>query len=196
MLKSFTSMTICNGYLTLLPYNFGELTLLTSLMLSGHFLFTIPPFLTTLPNLTYLDLSLNKISDIQPLSSLTSMFPLFLLFTPEELGELIVGENEIRECKPVSTLTSLQSISFKSNPIGVIQSGSFSKLRNLHSLSLKDTKLRGMPMYTIEELSHATKLNLSENALHYLPDCWHNYKNIVTLNLEVFPPLPFRLTLA
>lgn len=112
------------------------------------------------------------------------------------MDELLLGENEIKCCKIVSSLTSLRTLSLKTNPIQVLPLG-FSKLVNIESVSFKDIKLRGLPLYSVEEwryllffLTRLTpsvtkKMDLSENHLNYLPDCWHSYSRLVTLNLEV-----------
>ncbi len=58
-----------------------------------------------LTNLTYLDLSLNKISDIKPLSNLTNLTILSLQF------------NQISDIKPLSALTNLTELNLSFNQI-------------------------------------------------------------------------------
>ncbi|MDB9449068.1 leucine-rich repeat domain-containing protein, partial [Dolichospermum circinale] len=53
----------------------------------------------TLTKLTTLDLSVNQISDIKPLSNLTKLTSLYL------------GENQISDIKPLSNLTNLTALS-------------------------------------------------------------------------------------
>ncbi|MEH2318425.1 leucine-rich repeat domain-containing protein [Nostoc sp.] len=58
-----------------------------------------------LTNLTFLNLDLNKINDIKPLSSLNNLTSLYL------------NSNEITDIKPLSALKKLDILNIKNNPI-------------------------------------------------------------------------------
>ena len=80
------------------------LTKLTSLNLSVNQISDIKP-LSNLTNLTSLSLSGNKISDIKPLSNLTN------------LTYLQLSGNKISDIKPLSNLTKLTRLNLKGNPL-------------------------------------------------------------------------------
>ncbi|MFN6366382.1 MAG: leucine-rich repeat domain-containing protein, partial [Aphanizomenon sp.] len=84
------------------------LTKLTSLNLEVNQISDIKP-LSNLTNLTSLSLSGNKISDIKPLSNLTN------------LTSLDLWKNKISDIKPLSNLTKLTSLELSGNKISDIK---------------------------------------------------------------------------
>ncbi len=73
------------------------------------------------PNLSYLILDQNKISDLNPLSSLSSLI------------ELSVSQNQVVDVSPASNLTALRKLDFHANKIGGVNIGNLNSLLPLTS---------------------------------------------------------------
>ena len=124
------------------------LTKLTSLNLSVNQISDIKP-LSNLTNLTSLSLSGNKISDIKPLSNLTKLTTLDLL------------GNQISDIKPLSNLTKLTSLYLSGNQIS--DTAPFSNLTNLTKLDLSGNQISDIK--PLSNLTNLTFLSLSGNPL-------------------------------
>ncbi len=115
--------------------------------------------LSGLTSLTYLNLSSNKISDISALSNLTSLTELYLGFG-DGVGRL-GKSNTVSDLSPLSGLTSLTKLHLDNNSISDV-----SALSNLTSLA--ELYLSGNSISDISALSNLTSLTelyLSDNSI-------------------------------
>ncbi len=103
-----------------------EIALIYDLNLSINKITDISP-LSVLTNLSELDLSGNQIRDISPLSVLTN------------LSELDLGGNQITDISPIAELTNLSYLNLRNNQITDVSS--LSGLNNLSGLSLMGNPL-------------------------------------------------------
>ncbi len=110
---------------------------------------TLPNEIQKLANLTFLDLSHNRITDISPLKKLTNLTSLDLnsnrvldiswLTRLTNLTSLSLNTNRITSIKPLGELINLKTLSINSNKI--LDINSLEKLTNLTSLSLSDNRI-------------------------------------------------------
>jgi len=107
LLSTQTRLFLNNSIADLRPLS--TLTNLTGLDLNNNSITDLRP-LSTLTNLTGLDLNNNSITDLRPLSTLTN------------LTGLDLGNNQITDLRPLSTLTNLTALSLDSNQIADLSS--------------------------------------------------------------------------
>jgi internalin A len=103
--------------------------------------------LSTLTNLTGLDLGNNQITDLRPLSSLTN------------LTELYLYNNQITNLKPLSSLTNLTYLHLYNNQITDLRP--LSPLTNLTGLWLEDNQIADLR--PLSDLTKLAELYLSNN---------------------------------
>ena len=126
-------------------------------------------FKYNIKNLTSLNLSGNKITDISPLSKLTSLEKLWLSknniedITPlaklTKLKELYIEENKVQDISELTKLTNLENLWLNKNNIkDISQLTKLTKLKELHmeELQLKDIS-------NISKLTNLEKLVLNKN---------------------------------
>ncbi|MEP0798282.1 leucine-rich repeat domain-containing protein [Trichocoleus sp. DQ-A3] len=138
---------------------------------------------------TELDLRLNEISDLKPLSSLTNLTSLTLnckisdlkpLSSLTKLTYLNLYENLISDLKPLSPLLNLTDLSLDCNQINDISP--LSSLTNLTTLGLSNNQINDISPLSF--LTNLTGLCLGSNLISDLKPL-SNLTNLTDLNLQV-----------
>ena len=159
---------------------------------------TLPPTLLKLKNLTYLDLSNNRIRELPPeITSLTSLAHLYLRNNqigdddfPKDLGslkmtlrDLNMSGNRVTTIPPaILNLRGLKNLFMGGNRMTFIPSA-VQELRKLRVLYAGGNFLKTLP----EEICHLTHLNaliLADNQLETLPDTICELKRLQCLQLH------------
>ncbi|MCQ2559936.1 MAG: leucine-rich repeat domain-containing protein, partial [Clostridia bacterium] len=130
---------------------YSDLILLTYLQINSAGLSDVE-FLKYTPNLQYLDLAYNRISNIAPIAELT------------QLTELHLGLNEISDISPLANLPHLKHLELFSNRIEDISV--LAGMQNLEKLTLRANKISNLA--PLAQLSRLTWLSLENNQVESL----------------------------
>jgi Leucine rich repeat len=176
-LTNLISVHLSGNQLRSLPAEFGKLTNLTSLDLTDNQLSSLPIEFGKLTNLTSLGLSMNQLSSLPPefgkLTNLTS---------------LDLSMNQLSSLPPeFGKLTNLTSLNLSVNPLSSL-SAEIGKLTNLTSLSLNSNRLSILPT-EFNKLTNLASLYLIDNQLSSLPPEFEKLTNLKYLNLTNNPIL-------
>jgi hypothetical protein len=171
-LTNLTSLVLSQNQLTILPKEIGQLTNLTSLNLEYNQLTILPKEIGQLTNLTYLDLYDNHLPSLpKEIVQLTN------------LTELDLGYNQLINLpKEIGQLTNLTELHLWENQLTNLPK-EIGQLTNLTSLDLYDNHLPSLPK-EIGQLTNLTSLNLSENQLTSLPKEIGQLTNLTSLDLR------------
>jgi len=131
--------------------------------------------ITSLTNLTYLDLGDNQISDLKPVASLTNLTDLYL--SDNQISDLkpisglmnltVLGlsRNQISDLKPVASLTNLTYLDLSGNQISDLKP--ISGLKNLTSLGLRGIHISDLKLKPLAGLTKLTELYLIDNQQYF-----------------------------
>ncbi len=164
-LRSITSLTISGAGLSSLQVgDFGEMTGLTTLTISGH------PSLTSLPRgifdpltaLTTLDLSDNGLTRLRG-----SAFD-----KTTRLVTLDLSSNSIATvgAAAFSKTTTLATLDLSSNSLASLPAGIFTGRTSLKTLDLSSNSFTSVPVGVLAPLTGLTTLDLSSNEFSSVPD--------------------------
>ena len=170
VLNSLNQLNLSFNYLNTLNFTSNTLTMLA---VSGNNIEVIPDMV--LPNLTVLDISLNKLVDI---SNITKFAPKLQIFNfsfnevteindlPETLTILNGNNNHIKELPQcIYTIPKLNEVSLMDNELEKV--GEFKQ--SLGFLLLKGNRIKKIGRMTV----NCPILNLSDNLLEDIPDMSH-----------------------
>jgi Leucine-rich repeat (LRR) protein len=154
----------------------------------------VPESICNLTNLTYLDLSVNALTELlTSIGNLTNLTCLEisnknLIELPTSIGNLMklsyldVSYNELTELpETISNLTNLTNLNVKFNNLQKLPE-TIGNLKNLTHLNLIINKLTKLPD-SIGNLTNLTHINLGHNKLIKLPDSIGNLTNLTWLYL-------------
>ncbi|XP_072571367.1 leucine-rich repeat-containing G-protein coupled receptor 6-like [Paramormyrops kingsleyae] len=153
------------------------------------------------PYTSYLDLSMNNISELQPMAfqNLHSLLELrlsgnslkhipSLAFSGLYNLEVLMLQNNQLELRPSSAvwdLPSLLSLRLDGNQITEVPEQTFSRLPSLRHLWLDDNVLMAVPGHALAHLPSLQALTLALNRILHIPDtAFHNLSNLVVLYLH------------
>jgi len=162
-----TALYLSKKELTLLPPEISELKNLTYLDISSNQLTSLPPEISELKNLTYLNISENQLTSLPPeISEL------------KNLNILYIYRNQLTSLPPeISELKNLTYLNISSNQLTSLPP-EISELKNLTYLNISSNQLTSLPP-EISELKNLTELIISDNQLTSLP------LEILELDLEI-----------
>ncbi|XP_066527344.1 leucine-rich repeat-containing G-protein coupled receptor 6 [Hoplias malabaricus] len=160
---------------------------------------TVP--LNISPFTSYLDLSMNNISEIQPnaFKNLTLLSELRLsgnrlrtisgsaLNGLRNLKVLMLQNNQLErlDISDPWDLPNLLSLRLDANLISVVPAQTFSGMRSLRHLWLDDNSLSEVPVSALSELSALQAMTLALNRITHIPDhAFRNLSNLVVLHLH------------
>eukprot|EP00092_Neocalanus_flemingeri_P068949 GFUD01084367.1.p1 GENE.GFUD01084367.1~~GFUD01084367.1.p1 ORF type:complete len:519 (+),score=186.79 GFUD01084367.1:53-1558(+) len=183
-LDKLNFLNISQAKVNCIPDTLGFLTNLTSLVLKGNSLTSIPTSLNNLKKLKLLDLSLNSISTLPPIPSLTELTTLNLSLNNLSGEFLLEG---IQNCQKLSlvdltanTLTSLGDLQIH-------------KLDLLAEVVAKQNKLDTLSHELLDNWPVLKKLDLAENCLKEVPGELGEMTKLKELNLVDNPLADNRL---
>lgn len=133
--------------------------------------------LETLPNVTYVDLSLNKIETLNK-----SIFE-----TSRNLVYLNLSGNSFKEIQndTFHTLRSLETLDLAQNTALSFKEQVFSNLNSLKSLNLSRCHMKQVPARFLHQCKQLLVLNLSGNGIELMDDnAFVNLTNLETLDLS------------
>ncbi|XP_049638987.1 leucine-rich repeat-containing G-protein coupled receptor 5 [Suncus etruscus] len=150
---------------------------------------------------SYLDLSMNNISQLspEPLHSLRFLEELrlagnALTYIPKgafaglySLKVLMLQNNHLRQVptEALQNLRSLQSLRLDANHISYVPPSCFSGLHSLRHLWLDDNALTEIPVQAFRSLSALQAMTLALNKIHRIPDyAFGNLSSLVVLHLH------------
>ncbi|WP_395733765.1 COR domain-containing protein [Prosthecobacter sp.] len=193
--KNGTRLDLGDLSLTTLPPEVGQLTALTTLVLSGNQLSSLPSEIGQLTALTTLDLQFNHLNALPPeigqLIALTalSLYNNQLSSLPPEIGqltaltELYLYNNQLSTLPPeIGQLTVLTTLYLFSNQLNALPR-EIGPLTALTSLDLSDNHLNALPP-EIGQLTALTALYLQANQLIALPPEIGQLTALTELNLS------------
>lgn len=141
-----------------IPTSFGNLNMLTSVVLTGNYLTgNIPSSITSLSNLNTLDLSYNQLSGSIPTS----------LYTLVNLTNIDLSSNKLTGTIPssIGSIQQLTSLNLAGNQLTGSIPSSIGSLFNLTSLNLANNLLSGAIPSSISNLYRLNTLRLFNNQL-------------------------------
>lgn len=162
-----------NGIQIFEKTTWNNMTRLKQLILKGN---TIS-HLETLPNVTYVDLSLNKIEALD-----NSIFE-----TAKGLVYLNLSGNSLNEIQndTFRTLHSLETLDLSQNTDLNFKEQVFSNLNSLKSLNLSRCNMKQVPPRFLHQCEQLLVLNLSRNGIESLDEnAFVNLTNLETLDLS------------
>ncbi|XP_049318830.1 leucine-rich repeat-containing G-protein coupled receptor 6 isoform X1 [Astyanax mexicanus] len=153
------------------------------------------------PFTSYLDLSMNNISEIQPntFQNLPFLTELRLsgnqlktisgsaLYGLKNLKVLMLQNNQLEklDSSDVWDLPNLLSLRLDANLIDEVPAQTFSRMRSLRHLWLDDNALTEVPVSALSELSALQAMTLALNRITNIPDhAFRNLSNLVVLHLH------------
>ncbi|TKS77649.1 Leucine-rich repeat-containing G-protein coupled receptor 6 [Collichthys lucidus] len=173
------------------------------------------------PLTTYLDLSMNNISKIQPrafhrlhlLSELTSARPIEIVTTGKVAVEMVPGDQlvQLRKLKRrisgnqlryisghvLQGLHNLKVLRLDANLLSEVPAGAFRGVRSLRHLWLDDNSLTEIPVTALDSLPSLQAMTLALNQITHIPDyAFTNLSALVVLgfhnnNIKAIPERAF-----